>query len=120
MSETLTAAERGDRFQRLYELYMEGKSYRELGALFDISAERVRQILHSGVNDTQLKELRRRIDNRCMNTWRAKEVCNLLDAGNNCRQVSEILKISLSAVKRVSARHKRNAPVRLTPEVKSI
>lgn len=119
MLETLTSAEREDRFQRLYELYMEGKSYRELGTLFNISAERVRQILHSGVNDKQLKELRRRIDNRCMNTWRAKEVCNLLDAGNNCRQVSEILNISLSAVKRVSARHKKNAPVRLTPAVKS-
>lgn len=120
MSETLTQTQREYRFQQLYELYMEGKSYRELGALFDISAERVRQILHSGVNDTQLKELRRRIDNRCMNTWRAKEVCNLLDAGNSCRKVSEILNISLSAVKRVSARHKRNAPVRLTPGVKSV
>ena len=112
-------AERETRFQQLYELYMEGKSYRELGTLFKISAERVRQILHSGVNDKQLKELRRRIDNRCMNTWRSREVCNLLDAGNNCRQVSEILNISISAVKRVSARHKKNAPVRLTPNVKS-
>ena len=119
MSESLTAAELADRFQRMYEMYMEGRSYRELAAIFDISAERVRQVLHSGVNDTQLKELRRRIDNRCMNTWRAKEVCNLLDAGNNCRQVSEILNISLSAVKRVSARHKKNAPVRLTPALKS-
>lgn len=119
MSEVLSAAEREHRFQQLYEMYMAGKSYRELGALFNISAERVRQILRSGVNDTQLKELRRRIENRCMNTWRAKEVCNLLDAGNNCRQISEILNISMSAVKRVSARHKKNAPVRLTPKVKS-
>ena len=118
MSETLTEAQREYRFQQLYEMYMEGKSYRELAALFKISAERIRQILHSGVSDKQLKELRRRIDNRCMNTWRAKEVCNLLDAGNNCRQVSEILNISLSAVKRVSARHKKNAPVRLTPALK--
>lgn len=120
MSETLTEAQREYRFQQLYEMYMEGKSYRELAALFKISAERVRQILHSGVNDTQLKELRRRIDNRCMNTWRAKEVCNFLDAGHSCRKVSEILNISISAVKRVSARHRKNAPVRLTPEVKSI
>jgi transposase len=118
MSETLTAAEREHRFQQMYEMYMEGKSYRELGAIFNLSAERVRQVLHSGVSDSQLKELRRRIDNRCMNTWRAKEVCNLLDAGNNCRQVSEILNISISAVKRVSARHKKNAPVPLTPKVK--
>jgi transposase len=54
-----------------------------------------------------------------MNTWRAKEICNLLDAGNSCRQVSEILDISISAVKRVSAKHRKNQPVRLTPKLKS-
>jgi DNA-binding CsgD family transcriptional regulator len=119
MNTKLTAAELQDRYVKMYELYMEGKSYRELGALFKISAERVRQILHTRSSEHDLVELRRRITNRCMNTWRAKEICNLLDAGNSCRKVAEILNISIDAVKRVSARHKRNKPVRLTPELKS-
>ena len=119
MDSKMTTAELQDRYIKMYELYMEGKSYRELGAIFDISAERVRQILHTRSSEHDLVELRRRIDNRCMNTWRAKEICNLLDSGNSCRQVSEILNISIHAVKRVSAKHRKNAPVRLTPKLKS-
>lgn len=119
MDKKLTKAELHDRYTAMYELYMEGKSYRELGKIFKISAERVRQILHDRSSGNDLVELRRRIDNRCMNTWRNKEICCLLDAGHNCRQISEILSISIWAVRRVSAKHRKNAPVRLTPKLKS-
>jgi transposase len=107
MSEPRTEAERRERFQRLYEGYMEGKSYRELGSLFGISAERVRQVLHACATEAELRILRERIDNRCMNTWRAKEVCCLLDTGSSCRAVAKLLNISVDAVKRISAKRRK-------------
>jgi DNA-directed RNA polymerase sigma subunit (sigma70/sigma32) len=75
MDNNLTKIELENRYIKMYELYMEGKSYRELGVLFNISAERVRQVLHTRSSEDGLIELRRRIDNRCMNTWRSKEIC---------------------------------------------
>ena len=119
MSEPKTAAERRERFQQLYEGYMEGKSYRDLGALFGLSAERVRQVLKACANESEMRNLRERIDNRCMNTWRAKEVCHLLDAGNSCSTVAKLLNISVDAVKRVSSKRKKQTVVTLVPGAKS-
>jgi len=119
MSEPRTEAERRERFQRLYEGYMEGKSYRELGSLFGLSAERVRQVLKACASETEMRNLRERIDNRCMNTWRAKEVCHLLDAGNSCSAVAKLLNISVDAVKRVSSKRRKRSVVTLLPGAKS-
>ena len=119
MSEPKTAAERRERFQQLYEGYMEGKSYRDLGALFGLSAERVRQVLKACATESEMRTLRERIDNRCMNTWRAKEVCHLLDAGNSCSTVAKLLNISVDAVKRVSSKRKKQTVVTLVPGAKS-
>jgi DNA invertase Pin-like site-specific DNA recombinase len=119
MSEPKTAAERRERFQQLYEGYMEGKSYRDLGALFGLSAERVRQVLKACATESEMRTLRERIDNRCMNTWRAKEVCHLLDAGNSCSAVAKLLNISVDAVKRVSSKRKKQTVVTLVPGAKS-
>lgn len=113
MSEPKTPAERRERFQRLYEGYMEGKSYRDLGASFGLSPERVRQVLKDCASESEMRKLRERIDNRCMNTWRAKEVCHLLEAGNSCSAVAKILNISVDAVKRVSAKRRKKPTMRL-------
>ena len=100
------ADSRRERFLRLYELYCDGLTYEQIGQLEEITRERVRQILHKGCTTEEFKKLKAMIDDRRSNTWRNKEIENLLIAGNSCTQVAKLLDISVDAVKRVSA--KRN------------
>ena len=101
---------RRERFLRLYELYCDGLTYEQIGQREGITRERVRQILHKGSTTEEFKKLKEMIDNRRSNTWKNKEIENLLSVGNSCSQVAKILNISVDAVKRVSA--KRNKRLR--------
>lgn len=98
-----------ERFLNFYRLYLEGHSYRTLGRQFGISAERVRQILNDYANTEERKVLREEIDRRCDTSWQTKEICALLEAGNSCRTVAEILNLSIHRIKRLSARLNKQA-----------
>jgi len=100
------AQERRDRFLRFYELYSDGLTYEQIGQREGVTRERVRQVLHKGCTTEEFKKLKEMIDNRRSNTWRNKEIENLLMLGNSCTQIAKVLGVSVDAVKRVSA--KRN------------
>ena len=96
-----------DRFLQLYSLYLKGHSYRALGRQFCISGERVRQILNTYANTEERKLLREEIDRRHDTSWQTKEICALLEAGNSCRAVAEILNLSIYRIRRLNARRKK-------------
>jgi len=98
------ADSRRDRFLRFYELYCDGLTYEEIGQREGITRERVRQVLHKGCTTEEFKKLKEMIDNRRSNTWRTKEVENLLATGSSCPQIAKLLNISVDSVKRISAK----------------
>lgn len=44
---------------------------------------------------------------RRQNSWRTKEVENLLETGSSCPQIAKLLNISVDAVKRISAKRSK-------------
>jgi transposase len=99
--------ERQERFESIYNMYFAGYSYRQIAHEFSISAERVRQILHQYASPTQRIALHDEISKRRETSWQSKEIEYLLEAGNTCKTVANILNVSIDVVKRVSARHRR-------------
>jgi transposase len=96
---------RKERFERIYTLYIqEGFSLQQIADQFGISKQRVHQILLKESKEPELLAVKKRADMLERNTWRVKEIENLLEAGNSCRQVATILCISINIVKRTSAR----------------
>ena len=96
---------RRDRFLRLYELYLDkGLTLQQIADQEGISKQRVHQILVHEAKEPELAEIKKRADIAQRNSWRTKEIENLLATGNSCSQVAELLNISVNTVKRVSAR----------------
>jgi transposase-like protein len=98
---------RREKFEQMYELYMEGKTLTEIGNVFGISKQRVNQILRAAASDEEYSVIKRESERRRSSTWQDCEVINLLEAGKTCTQVSKLLNVSLSFVKRASARRNR-------------
>lgn len=96
--------ERHDRFSEIYDMYLGGSSYSQIGDKYGITKERVRQILKSYCTAQQYAKVRERIEQRCLSTYLAKEIIAQLEAGHSCSQVARNLGCSLSLVKRVSAK----------------
>ncbi len=96
-----------DRFFQLYNLYLEGHSYRAIGRRFKISGERVRQILDQYANVEQRQILREEINRRRDTSWQTTEISALLESGRSCREVAELLNLSIHRIKRLSARRTR-------------
>jgi DNA invertase Pin-like site-specific DNA recombinase len=96
--------ERLSRFSDIYDMYLSGSSYSQIGAKYGITKERVRQILKSYCTAQQYAKVRERIEQRCLSTYLGKEIIAQLEAGHSCSQVAKNLSCSLSLVKRVSAK----------------
>lgn len=107
MLSELTLQQRQDRFKKIYELYLEGKSLRAISMIIGISHERVRQILTTRSNSFEYIKIREAIDARKSKTWQTSEIITLLNVGNSCSAVAKILNISVSAVKRISSRYNK-------------
>jgi DNA-binding CsgD family transcriptional regulator len=105
------AESRRERFLRFYELYCDGLTYQQIADKEGITRERVRQVLHKGATTEEFKELKRLIDVRRDNSWRTKEVENLLATGSSCPQIAKLLNISVDAVKRISAKRTKRLKV---------
>lgn len=96
---------RRERFLRLYDLYLnEGLTLQQIADQEGISKQRVHQVLVHEAKEPELAEIKKRADIVQRNSWRVKEIENLLTAGNSCAQVAKILNISVNTVKRVSAK----------------
>lgn len=100
-----TSEQGQDRFATMYEMYLDGYSYEKIGKKFGISRERVRQILKKKSTPDEYEAIRQRILSRRVNTWQVKEIANLIQAGNTCRQVADVLGCSVDCVKRVSRKY---------------
>lgn len=95
-----------ERFGLIYDYLMEGKSYAEIGKIFGITKQRVQQIVQNFATAKQYAEIRERIEQRNMGTYRGKEIMTQLEAGLSCYAIAKNLNCSVSAVKRLSV--KRN------------
>lgn len=98
---------RRDRFEKMYSLCLEGKSYSEIGREFGITRERVRQILNKYATADEFKLIRESVERRSLSTWFCLEILAQLEAGHTCVQVSKNLGCHVSVVKRVSAKRKK-------------
>lgn len=107
MSEVCSSEQRRERFCRIYELYLDGLSLRDIGIKLGISYERVRQILKSCSTSDEYKVIKAAADRRRSRTWQTTEALSLLNAGNSCSKVSKILGISVSSIKRLSAQYNK-------------
>lgn len=86
---------------------MEGKSYAEIGAKYNISRQRVQQIIKMFASVNQYAEIRKRIDERTLSTFLGREVIEQLKAGQTCHAIAKTLGCSVSYVKRISTKLRR-------------
>lgn len=98
---------RRERFERMYSLCLEGKSYSEIGKEFGITKERVRQVLNKYATEDQFKQIRESVERRTLSSWFCSEILAQLEAGHTCSQVSKNLGCHISVVKRVSAKRRK-------------
>ena len=99
---------RMERFERIYTLYVqEGLSLQQIADKFEISKQRVHQILLKESNEPELLAIKKRADMVERNTWRTKEIEYQLERGLSCRQISELMGISINIVKRASTRYRK-------------
>lgn len=96
--------ERHERFYDMYNLFLEGSSYSEIGRKYGITKERVRQILKNYCTAEQYEQVRKRIEQRSLATWFGKEIISQLEAGSSCTQIAKNLNCSVSLVKRISTK----------------
>jgi len=104
MGRICPSPEAKQRFADIYDYLMEGKSYAEIGKKFNISKQRIQQIIKSFASASQYAEIRKRIEQRALSTFLGKEVIAQLNAGHSCNKVSKNLGCNVSFVKRVSAK----------------
>jgi DNA-binding CsgD family transcriptional regulator len=100
-----------ERFTRIYEYLMEGRSYSEIGKIFGISKQRVQQVIKNFASAKQYDEIRKRIETRSMNTFLAKEILAELEAGHSCYAISKNVGCSVSLVKKISAKRNKEKEV---------
>jgi len=99
---------RMERFERIYTLYVqEGLSLQQIADRFEISKQRVHQILLKESNEPELLAIKKRADIVERNTWRTKEIEYQIEQGLSCSKIAAMLDISINVVKRVSARYRR-------------
>ncbi len=98
---------RKDRFEKMYSLCLEGKSYSEIGKEFGITKERVRQVLNKYSTEDQFKQIRESVERRSLSSWFCAEILAQLETGHTCSQISKNLGCHVSVVKRVSAKRRR-------------
>lgn len=96
------APERMERFNAMFKMYCEGKTYEQVGQHYGITRERVRQVLFRGADPEQaaiLQELTQK--RRLQASQQADKILSLLAEGQSRKQVAEALGVSIHAVKRV-------------------
>lgn len=103
----MTATERRERFCKIYDLYLDGMSLRDIGQQLGISYERVRQILKTRSTVKEYKAIKEVADRRRSRTWQTTEAVSLLTNGYTCSETAKILGVSLSAVKRLSSQYNK-------------
>jgi transposase len=104
-----TKEARLQRFERIYTLYIqEGLSLQQIADKFEISKQRVHQILLKEANEPELLAIKKRADMLERNTWRSKEIEYQIDQGLSCTKIAALLGISVNVVKRVSARYRKS------------
>lgn len=104
-----TKEARLQRFERIYTLYIqEGLSLQQIADKFEISKQRVHQILLKEANEPELLAIKKRADMLERNTWRSKEIEYQIDQGLSCTKIAAMLGISVNVVKRVSARYRKS------------
>jgi transposase len=108
MQAPCTAEQRRARFCAIYDLYLDGLSLREISLKVGVSHERVRQILRKSSTEEEYKIIKAAADRRRSRTWQTREAINLLNAGNSCSKVANILGISVSSIKRLSAQYNKS------------
>lgn len=97
-----------ERFERIYTLYIhEGLSLQQIADQFDISKQRVHQILLKEAKEPELMAIKKRADMVERNTWRTKEIEYQLEQGLSCSKIASLLDVSVHVVKRVSARYRK-------------
>jgi len=98
-----------ERFERIYALYIqEGLSLQQIADKFDISKQRVHQILLKEANEPELLAIKKRADLIERNTWRTKEIEYQIEQGLSCSKIAALLNVSINVVKRVSARYRKS------------
>ena len=107
MLDAPSAEERRRRFCQIYDLYLDGLSLRDIGAQTGLSYERIRQILKRGSTTEEYKKIKAAADRRRSRTWQTTEAIQLLNTGHSCSQVSKILGVSISSIKRLSAQYNK-------------
>lgn len=98
---------RRDRFEKMYSLCLEGKTYSEIGKEFGITRERVRQILNKHATAEEFRLIRESVERRSLSTWFCAEILAQLEIGHTCTQISKNLGCHVSVVKRISAKRKK-------------
>lgn len=96
------------RFEQIFNLYLEGHSYRDIGRQLNISAQRVGQILYKYATPDEFKTLQKTIERRCVSGWAYEKIEPLLAQGKKHKEIAEILSISVHVVKRASAKRRRH------------
>jgi transposase len=86
----------------------EGLSLQQIADKFEISKQRVHQILLKEANEPELLAIKKRADMLERNTWRSKEIEYQIDQGLSCTKIAALLGISVNVVKRVSARYRKS------------
>ena len=103
---------RVERFERIYTMYVQdGLSLQQIADKFEISKQRVHQILLKEANDPELLAIKKRADIVERNTWRTKEIEYQIDQGLSCTKIAAMLDISVNIVKRVSARYRKSKKI---------
>jgi DNA invertase Pin-like site-specific DNA recombinase len=109
MARLCPSPEAKQRFTDIYDCLMVGKSYAEIGKIYNISKQRVHQIIRHFATSKQYAEIRQRIEQRASSTFLGPEVLIQLDEGHTCNAISKNLGCSVSFVKRISS--KRNKKI---------
>jgi len=96
------------RFEKIFNLYLEGYSYRDIGRELGISAQRVGQVIYKYATPDEVTVLKKAIERRCVSGWAYEKIEPLLAQGKKHKEIAEILSISVHVVKRASAKRRRH------------
>jgi len=97
---------RRERFEHMYELYMGGSSYSEIGKVFKISRERVRQIFRDWSTPEEYTCIKKQVSRRFVTDEKVDRISSLIQKGHSCSEVADELGYSIDLVKRVSSKYR--------------